>query len=222
MLINPARPSPVFQSPGRAHSPPPLPSPPPSSLTTCSWRRPPPPARPSARPRRFSRAARAPPRRSRPFTSAELLSRSRWPPRPASQPLRTPASPARLPAPRPPRSSASRAAPREDFRGGPGPADADWWPPGRPAPRARAGGGADPTWARARRGPESEASVTRVPGPGVRGQATARWGRAAAGRSGAGVLTWRRRPPQAPAAPPSRASRRGWELPKGPSSSPAR
>lgn len=153
-LINSARPSPVFLSPGRAYPPPP-----PSGRTTCSRHL---PLLPAARPRRFSRGARAPPRCSRPFTSAELPNRSRRGPRPASQPLLTPASPARLAAPRPPRSSASRTAPREDFRGGPRPAGADWLPPQRPAPvhaqevgRARRG--------RARRGPEDEASVTRVP-----------------------------------------------------------
>lgn len=83
-FINWASPSPVFRSRGRAYPPPRRPSlspPLPSGRTTCSRRLPPPPA---ACPRRFSRAARAPPA---PFTSAELASRSRPAPRPAPQPL---------------------------------------------------------------------------------------------------------------------------------------
>lgn len=106
---------------------------------------------------------------------------------PAPQPRRTPALLRRCPARRPPRSFPSRTAPREGLGGGPWPAGADWLPPWRPAPRARAGGGASRDGlGRARRGSADGASVTRVPAPvSLPGRSRGGGERAAAaGRSG--------------------------------------
>lgn len=162
-----------------------------------------------------------------PFTSSVLQDRSRTTASLASQPL--PHSCFSPPA-------LERRAPHEVLPPAPPPARTSEAVPGRPAligclpgapplcTRRRWGG---PRSGRARRGPAGEASVTRVPasasglgrprGGGGRRRGCTRAGDSRGPEGPPHPLTRRRS-----LAGASRASRRDWELPEGPSSSPAR